>query len=342
MINNVYFGENYLSLRQIYNIEDYLIETLNLKGLTEKDRNRVGELYGEVLNNVRKTYVIEGKTQRDRMIVFLNLSNFPYSDFAIELAIAYDSSSRPEKLKRLKVLLEEIGATNIHKLSQADGYCFDFDKKVENRKSWQVIKKRQEEYDKQWEIKMKKLEELDKYKPDEKTLTKLKEYKEKQVRVNIASIKSDDKLLTYYYGALLIGFVNLEKNINWLIYDRSKKGNCNISNSLLKSISERVYYLKVKENIDNIANIDVGKFRPNNDIIKDLEQRKAMKKLFNVNSYLNFLKIEELFKYYYASILIDYPVLEWQIFDTIYFNFDYMIIKLMKRIRRKANSDKGK
>ncbi len=50
---------------------------------------------------------------------------------------------------------------------------------------------------------------IDQYKPTEAIIEKLRDYRDKGSRVNVKAIKDTDKLLTYYYGANLIGWGEL-------------------------------------------------------------------------------------------------------------------------------------
>lgn len=51
--------------------------------------------------------------------------------------------------------------------------------------------------------------DIDQYKPTEAIIKKLRDYRDRGSRVNVKAIKDVDKLLTYYYGANLIGWGEL-------------------------------------------------------------------------------------------------------------------------------------
>ena len=55
--------------------------------------------------------------------------------------------------------------------------------------------------------------DISKYEPDEKVLNKLKDYRDRGSKVNVKAIGNDNKLLTYYYGAYLLGWSDLRQDI---------------------------------------------------------------------------------------------------------------------------------
>ena len=52
-------------------------------------------------------------------------------------------------------------------------------------------------------------EDIEKYKPTDKILTKLQDYRNRGSKVNVKAIKDINKLLTYFYGACLMGWKDL-------------------------------------------------------------------------------------------------------------------------------------
>lgn len=66
----------------------------------------------------------------------------------------------------------------------------------------------QDEYDRQYHDELDAID-IDQYRPDVATLTKLSNYRAKGSKVNVNAIKDNNKVLTYFYGAQLLGWSEL-------------------------------------------------------------------------------------------------------------------------------------
>ena len=82
--------------------------------------------------------------------------------------------------------------------------------------------------------------DIDKYKPDSATLQKLMDYRDRGSKVNVKAIKSDDKLLTYYYGAQMIGWGELSGDIYDVLYRRGWANWEATYKNILQAIDRRV------------------------------------------------------------------------------------------------------
>lgn len=90
--------------------------------------------------------------------------------------------------------------------------------------------------------------DVSQYAPDTKTLKKLMDYRAKASRVNVKAIKDPAKLLTYYYGAKMIGWEDLAQSIR----DVMKQGYDDELNAINHQIKSDEQYADTR-NPDDIA-----------------------------------------------------------------------------------------
>lgn len=79
---------------------------------------------------------------------------------------------------------------------------------IDTSKFQDAYKAEQAELDSQYSDELNAMD-IDQYKPTDAILKKLKDYRDRGSRVNVKAIKDVDKLLTYYYGANLLGWGEL-------------------------------------------------------------------------------------------------------------------------------------
>ena len=77
--------------------------------------------------------------------------------------------------------------------------------------------------------------DIDQFRPDEKTMSKLMDYRAAGSKVNVRAIKSMDKLLTYYYGGKLMNWEELCDDIfNLFPYGHEGDRICNLISQSVK------------------------------------------------------------------------------------------------------------
>lgn len=136
----------------------------------------------------------------------------------------YDLS--PEDIQTYTKRLKELGAKYITKRRGALYFYYDLSKL---NADYEADKKAAEDaYTAELNAK-----DIDIYKPDAATIKKLIAYRDKGSRVNVKAIKDMDKLLKYYYGAFLIGWMDLAGDIEEVLRFKGDE-------DLLKAIERRV------------------------------------------------------------------------------------------------------
>ena len=138
-------------------------------------------------------------------------------NFMIQLS-PYKVHNRDE-INMIKQAIKDAGGKYIQYSRNQFYFYFDTTKFIDKQKEDQA------KFDKEYQDAINSID-IDKYKPTEKIIQKLIDYRNRGSKVNIKAIKSIDKLLTYLYGANLIGWGDLSFDIYRIIpyeYDDIKQ-----------------------------------------------------------------------------------------------------------------------
>ena len=145
-------------------------------------------------------------------------------------------------LTKYKTKLKAIGAKRIYPRTswgRIDFYIDEAKLKAQYDAAIEEARRKKAEADARLMEKLNAID-IDKYRPDNAIIKKLMDYRDRGSKVNVKAIKSDDKLLTYYYGAKMIGWDELSSDIYDVFYRRGWTNWEATYKDILQAIDRRV------------------------------------------------------------------------------------------------------